>query len=289
MKFGKSEPSGKKETPGPNVSTTGDYSPGIVYGNFIINQTVVHQEAVAKRRTWRALDSATFPPLGDTKVAKLAVWDSFLLTVAEMYGQESYTEFTILVNADEIVVEGEHVPRYVVVSYQPGLCSNALKEYRQFVEQYYAWRNAQPGESRTALEQERQKREARLKEWAPSIQVPSSPSWMPIQCICDGAGKRLTLHVVPKLSLDPTDYPDHLATTQELLQFLGSYSNLKLAFVGDVGWAANNYSLMKLTIAVLDRNLDMGRVRIAVDDQNEWDYINGEFDEEVRRFSNKTS
>lgn len=289
MKFGKSELPGKKKAPVLNISTTGDYSPGIVYGNFIINQTIVHQEAVAKRRTWRALDSATFPPLGDTKAAKLAVWDSLLHAVAEMYGQQPYTEFTILVNTDEIVVEGEHVPRYVVVSYQLGLCSNALKEYRQFVEQYYAWRNAPPGEARTSLEQERLKRGARLQEWSPSIQVPSSPSWTPIQCICDGAAKRLTLHVVPKLSLDPADYPDHLATSQELLQFIGSYSNLKLAFGGDVGWAANNYSLMKLTIAVLDRNLDMGRVRIAVDDPNEWDYINGEFDEEVRRFGNKPS
>jgi hypothetical protein len=288
MKFGKSEPPGKKETPSANVSTSGNYSPGIVYGNFI-NQTVVKQEAVAKRRTWRALDSATFPPLGDTKAAKLAVWDSFLHTVAEMYGQQPYTEFTILVNADEVVIEGEQVPRYVVVSYQPGLCSNALKEYRQFVQLYHAWRNAQPGEARTTLEQEQKKRKARLQEWSPSIQVPSSPSWTPIQCICDGAGKRLTLHVVPKPSLAPTDYPDHLATSRELLQFLGSYSNLNLAFVGNAGWAANNYSLMKLTIAVLDRNLDMGRVRIAVDDPNEWDYINGEFDEEVRRFGNKAS
>jgi hypothetical protein len=122
-----------------------------------------------------------------------------------------------------------------------------------------------------------------------ALKVPSSPSWTPIQCICDGAAKRLTLHVVPKLSLDPADYPDHLATSQELLQFIGSYSNLKLAFGGDVAWVANNYSLMKLTIAVLDRNLDMGRVRIAVDDPNEWDYINGEFDGEVRRFGNKPS
>jgi hypothetical protein len=40
MKFGKSEPPGKKETPSANVSTSGNYSPGIVYGNSSIKPSL---------------------------------------------------------------------------------------------------------------------------------------------------------------------------------------------------------------------------------------------------------
>lgn len=127
--------------------------------------------------------------------------------------------------------------------------------------------------------------------WTTQFQgIPETPKSTPIKCICDSVGKTMTIAIAEKSSLDPKDYPNQLKSTSDLLSLIGTYANAKgIVAGGDIGWAVNNYSLMKLTVAMLDHKLNLGNIVVNVDDPEEWDYKNGEFDEEIRIFEEKNS
>jgi hypothetical protein len=56
--------------------------------------------------------------------------------------------------------------------------------------------------------------------------------------------------------------------------------------IGDIGWASNNYPLLKLVIKFMDdRSINVGDIRFNANDDEEWDYLNGSFDAEIGRFA----
>lgn len=273
------------------INTRGDNSPGIVRGNFVVNQTTVTQYTAAKGKTWRGLDSEIFPLLGDSETSKGRFWRCLFWTIGELFGQGTYTEFSALVNCTSEIKLGETFLVYEVMSYQPGFCPNAHRKYGRLMKLIFAWKNAgATEEGRREMDEFVRQEDSAIQGWTISYDLPGLPHWTPIQCICDPVGKRLVLAQFKTYSLDPTMYPEHVGNTKELMQFIGSYFNIEGIFcLGNSAWAINNYALMKLTVDVLSKELDPNNVRINVDDCSEWDYVNGEFDEEVRNFNRKGS
>jgi len=287
--FGRKGSPEKPEKDPEKIRTSGDFSPGIVKGDFIVNQTIVRQEKTTKRKTWRPLDSITLPLMSDTSASRLGVWKTMAETLVEMFGQISYTDFNILVNSDSAEKNGQVVPVRQMVTYQPGFCPQVQRKYALLIKQIMAWKDAgATTEGRISLESKLKQDQACLEGWTQIVDVPTSPAWTPVQCVCDSAGKKVSFQAIEKYSVNPADYPEHIGNSKEFLLLISSYFNAEgLAFGGDIGWATNNYSLMKFTMAVLDRTVDLDKVRVNVDDPYEWDYINGDLDAEIRTFARK--
>ena len=282
-----------------SIGTSGNFSPGFVARDYVVNhnekieitQATVKQEAATKRKTWRELDATLFPSINETPAANAVIFETFLMTMVEMFERMPYTEFILLVNQREITTGEKKLPAYTVLCYQPGFCSNAHRKYRKFVDLYLAWKDASKNpENRAAIERERLQQGAILEGWTRNIEFPDSFHWLPIRCVCDSIGRTLTLTASTDFSVNLASYPDHLATTKELMLFIGSRANISgAAVMGDIGWIGGNYSLQKLVVAMMDGKLDLKNIRVNADDSNEWDYVNGEFDEEVRLFEKRGS
>ena len=87
---------------------------------------------------------------------------------------------------------------------------------------------------------------------------------------------------VEKYSLDPADYHEHLSITSEMMRYIASSARLSFAFVGDLGWAINNFRITKLLISISDRDpIDPAIIRINANDFEEWDYLNSKFEAET--------
>ena len=120
------------------------------------------------------------------------------------------------------------------------------------------------------------------RDWQLRGSLTLSNNITPFEIIYDSDNKLVSVSPLEIKSLDPRDYPEHLNTTSELLQWVGTLFNSSIAVLGDIMWTAKNYSIAKLFACLLDTHtVDLDSIRIAVNDKERWDYNYGQLDEEL--------
>jgi hypothetical protein len=107
----------------------------------------------------------------------------------------------------------------------------------------------------------------------------TAESWTPIQFTFDGERRAMTIE--PRIaSGNMGDYPDKLSTTSELLAYVAAVLSVDLSLM-DWNLVRRNVSLARLMAAILDHKFELKNIRVAVDDPEEWDYMNPGFDLEA--------
>lgn len=283
---------GQNDGAPPNrVVTTGDFSPGVVHGNYNVTQTIVRQYEQARRKTWRKLGEASFPLLRESADSKDQLWRTLSLAAALTFHQRAFTQFTFIVFKNVREAEGSNFPVYTLLTSQFAFCATANKLYEWLMRSLIEWKNSgASAEARAEIENQWQLQHAPVIDWSLTGDVAIATGWNAVQCSCDAATKTCDFSSLKTHSMDPADYPDHLRTTTDLLHYIVSAFNTELWFAGDIGWYEANYSLMKLWVELVDHKaITFSNIRINADDAEEWDYLNGAFDTEVRRFAAQTS
>lgn len=101
---------------------------------------------------------------------------------------------------------------------------------------------------------------------------------------CDPRSKTLSITPFQPRSTKPQDYPDRLATTSEFLEYLAAlFSSNLILDLGDPFWI-KDHRWIKFSADFMDnRSIDFAKVRVNLDDPEDWDYVNTDFDYEIRR------
>ena len=107
----------------------------------------------------------------------------------------------------------------------------------------------------------------------------------PFNCLrlrCDPRSKTASIEPFSARSTRPQDYPERLATTSELLEYVAAILNSgPIADLGDP-FSVLTYPWIKFIARFLDkRGIDLGRIQVNNADPEEWNFINTEFDYEI--------
>jgi hypothetical protein len=105
----------------------------------------------------------------------------------------------------------------------------------------------------------------------------------------NGVEQQFSIRPIKLISLNPSDYPEHITTTSELLIYLASLKRMLVGIVGNFSWYKVNYPLLKLTAEFLEkRSFRLDEIKINAHDYKEWDYDYPQFDAETKRYKTQS-
>lgn len=233
------------------------------------------------RVRWRGLEPVSYAVPSDSAIARQTFIGAICVALRDTFG-DSYEQFTVIAKMEERSGDSGVVV-YRLASPRAKFAALVQQRQKKLVESAIAAR----GEAALAkirqecLDQERREEE-RWAEWSFETGIEFSAQPSALEIIYDPETKRVRLETAHGYSLDPADYPDHLARTSELLKFIAASYRTHIAFVGDLSWQKDNYRLTKVMMRLLDRQpIDLAALRINVDDPEDWDYSNPSFESEI--------
>jgi len=265
------------------IETHGNLSPGIVKGDFKVNQTIVHQYNVSKRKRWRQLDEAVYPAIQDTDERRSSYAYQLALHLHRAFKSKGYIKFVCLFGIRQTDLEGEPSPFYNLISHQAKFTGSLRSSWKTL------WNpNIHENEKAEFQNQLNSELISLYQSWTFNLQLPFTESVVACQFIYDKDGRKITIGPPDFSSTSPGDYPDKLHTTSELLTFLSAITRTPIADLGDIGFVTAYYPLFKALLELLDRNgWRPDHIRVNIEDCEEWDYINPAVDAEVRHYSNE--
>ncbi len=268
------------------VTTSGDQSPGLVQGNYVINQTIVNEYKEARGKRWREISVGKWSIQSDIKDRQKLWLHNVCEALLTTFGDE-YQDFVFLFSVYDVDLEGVPAKVYQMLSHKAAFTGTVVNLRMAHVQKLIAAGDAaDPDAAKAKLIEELQQAEDPLKSWTVVPNIVESGDLTPVRCIYEPEFKRITLESVAEGSLNPVNYPDHLSRTSECLIFVAAALQAVVSYMGDTAWYANHYSLQKMAVDLLDTGrIDFDRLRVNMDDDEDWDYVNPEYDAEVGRYS----
>lgn len=265
------------------IETHGDQSPGYVGGNFTVTKTIVQQCQQSRRKTWRPLDEIDYPAIVNDEDRRNKYTFQLALHLHRAFSNSGYTAFTGLVGLREAPMpdDADPIPVYCLVTHRSEFTGALRKTWKYLYnpniatddkEKLQADLNAQAGHL--------------FKTWSVDLSLPFANRQVAVHFVYDPDSQRIYIGPPPHASTTPASYPDKLRTTSELFAFLSAIIGAPAVLLGDIKCITSYYPLFKVAIDLLDhRPLLRDRIRVNVNDCEEWDYINPIADEEVGRYS----
>ena len=267
------------------IETHGDLSPGYVAGDFKITQTIVHQRTDLLRKQWRGLDEIDYPALTDNEERRAKYGYQLALHLHRAFKEQGYTSFNSLISVRKTNIKEYNHPIsiYCLVTHQ-ALFSGALRHTWKFL-----WNPRGEKKAQQAHQDELNEEINRLfSTWSFNISLAFIDRLLVTQFTYDPEARRISIGPPSFASATPADYPDKVRTTSELLAFLSSVIGSPYVNFGDIACITSHYPLFKLALELLDnQGFWLERIRINVEQCEEWDYINTEADIEVGKYSEK--
>jgi hypothetical protein len=256
------------------------------YNADTINVFAAQSKAIA-RVQWRPLEFMNYMVTKDSEAQRgLFALDMFKSLIKTFQGR-SYKRFTALFMPEPRVIDGVQAYAYPFFCHEISFASTvrtlASDKLRILLEL----------DKIAQSEQERldTKKELAAKWNSENLEILGS--WQisgdidfkndgVLEIVYDPDGKSLSIKSKTDLSTDPADYEHHLKTTSELLSFVGATRRNFVAFLGDISFSLDNWSLMKLMTYLLDNHsIRLGNIRINSQDFEQWEYLNPELESEL--------
>lgn len=252
---------------------------------------LVSQLTDSRKKKWRPLEHVNYAVLEDTKRYR----DRFLLDACwaldDVFKQAGYSRVTALFEVRPRAIGDQTMTCYSLTTHQIKF-AHALrqrgiertKKFFQTQEELKALDDAareaylhKINSENSALQQ------SQWQNWHMDMPVHFTSRISPVELIFDPDTLNVAFRTVQKASLDPAEYPDHMTTTTEALEWIGTALNSTVGFVGDIfAWGSENLPLTKLMAYVLDENaFDLNAIRINVSDFEEWDFMYPDFETEI--------
>jgi hypothetical protein len=217
------------------------------------------------------------------------VWRSLFLALRDASLGKSFVRFVAIVQKTTRKVEELDRFLYQFVTNQPAFTGRLRDIHTVKIQEQFQLADIPPGSEHEAYRDELQiKYQAQWDELLASYNLYLTPFviegvWDPIEFTFDAENRSMTIKPL-NASGNMDDYPQKLSTTTELLVYCVAVLFVDLA-VTNMDLVYSNVSLSRLTAAVMDREFDLSNVRVAVDDPEEWDYINPKFDVEAHLYT----
>jgi hypothetical protein len=260
----------------------------IQIGRFRGNLKIIQAAESKRRKTWRELDVQNVIEFNDYEHNRVNVWRSLFVALRDASVGKGFVRFVAIVQKTSRKVEELDRFVYQFVSNQPAFSGRLRDIHTAKIQDEFQLADIPPGSEHEAYRNELQiKYQAQWDELLASYKLYLTPFviegvWDPIEFTFDGENRSMTIKPL-NASGNMDDYPLKLSTTSELLVYCAAVLFVDLAFA-NMDLVYSNVSLSRLTAAVLDREFDLNNIRVAVDDPEEWDYINPKFDVEARLY-----
>ena len=248
------------------------------------------EQAEITSARWRQLEELRYPMLKNDEARRSRLLQELLVSVDDACRGEGYTRFSALSKLDQIRLDGQDTFVLTLVSHHARFISCLRRTASDRVRQLSELQDKLAGldENAKLVEivkvntEHKKKLSDTWRDWQLRGSLTLSNNITPFEIIYDSDNKLVSVSPLEIKSLDPRDYPEHLNTTSELLQWVGTLFNSSIAVLGDIMWTAKNYSIAKLFACLLDTHtVDLDSIRIAVNDKERWDYNYGQLDEEL--------
>jgi len=264
-----------------SIETHGDQSPGYVAGNFTVNQTIVHQYKESKKKQWRELDEITYPAIIDDQERRMKYGVQLAFHLHRTFKETGYIRFVSLFSLKKVEVKDDIHPIYDLFSHQVRFIGSLRETWK------YLWESSLPEDPRRKYQEDLNKELMNLYEtWSLDLRMPFVERLAPWLFIYDPDGKKISITVPPFISTNPSEYPDKLRTTSEMLTLLTAIIRSPIVDFGNLSCIRSHYPLFKLFLELLDnKSWEPAKIRINAADYEEWDYINLAADNEVGRYS----
>jgi hypothetical protein len=125
------------------------------------------------------------------------------------------------------------------------------------------------------------------KDWDLSIKIECLKFPSASEIVFDPETNLIRVKPLDPIGLDPAEYVEHLSTTSELLHFVSSMFHIiqqggsPEIHLGNYGWIKDNFSLLKLLVALTDNEFRLKAIRVDAADLESWDFSNPIFEEEI--------
>lgn len=261
--------------------TTGDYSPGIVGRDFIVNQTIVRDFEAINRKKWRPLSRFEYPTQNPGKDIATNYPIHLMVQLHRTFDDQGYTEFTALLGESERRTAVGDFFLFSMVTNQAKYVGNLNSAVRQL------WSNSVPAERKQALQDSLNSDFRELQEgWHIKCELRLIDRFCAFRFVYDASERRLAINPHPLDDSEIIEFPDALRNTSELLVLVAKAGVGGIVNLGSVKQLGLNYSFEKLLLDILDNGvMNLDRVRINEKDPEEWDYINPAADAEIVKYT----
>ena len=242
---------------------------------------IIREYEKTQRKRWRELDELIYPAYEDDKECRGGYFNQICAYLHRSFGQRGYQDFVNLWQVGELDIEGEAVPSYSLLGHQANFTGTARESWK------YLWNPEIPKEKRQKFQDDLHTEITDLHQtWSLSIRLPLTNDLTAVRFVYDPDGRRISIGPPSVVSTSPGDYADKVHNTSELFCFLAAMIDQPVVFLGNLAWASSHYPLYKTVVDILDHgHISLERVRVNVDDPEDWDYINVKVDDEVRAYS----
>jgi hypothetical protein len=237
----------------------------------------------ADKRTFYPIEHGIFPVLTDSDSARgsLIGWlrDSLMSSFLDRQAR-----FAVALCAGATESNGVEVPYYAIWSHQKKFVFEAARAHEEFLRRMYEAKSSADAsqEMREKFRRTIMERERAASGWKVEAEVAFDRFPRAHWITYEPSVRRIQIKVDHRQSADPKEYDNKVGSTSEALTYACALAGSPLAFVGDIAWQSDNFSLLKLTCFILDRKaLDFARFRILEDDPEVWDFRYPELEAEV--------
>ena len=263
------------------IETHGNYSPGIVNGDLQITQTIINQYKDSKNKRWRNLGTLFRPVIEDNYESRGMFKAHLVIHLHRIFKSSGYINFTSLFCLGTSTFEDKTFPGYLLITHQTKYIG-ALRESWKYIWNSSIELNIRK-EYQDVLNNE-------LKElmtnWSLDINIDFTEDLCALEFTYNPDEHKISIKRPSIISDDPVDYPEKVRTTSEFLTFFSTVIYAQISCWQDLHCITSYYPLTKFCIRVIDNEcVSPENIRINVDDCEEYDYINTEFDAEVKKYS----
>lgn len=233
---------------------------------------------------WRNLEHVSYAVLSDSDASRHKFVEDICDALSGAFG-DKYERFTMLFSSDTRAVDGGNIVVHAIESPRAKFAALLRERQIEFVKTAMALSDGDEttrAARRQAIADEVARRAESWAGWSFQVKIDFSSEPSALEVLYDPETRFISLTCAEAYSLDPADYPDHLKSTSELLNFIAASFRTRIGYFGDVSWVANDFRLMKVMMRLLDHEpIDLAAVRINVGDCEEWDYSNPSFEGEI--------
>jgi hypothetical protein len=248
-------------------------------GNInIVNEVTVHQFKEARKKTWRDLASFIYPSVDLATDIRRSYSAQLVGHLHRTFRATGYTRFSSLVHIQETQVDAQRAFRVILQSQHAGYVGNIQTLLKQL------WDENNP--ERVALQEAfRAEVQELASKWQLDLELSAEYSLTAYDFVYDPQCLRISIKPDKTLSTSPVDYPKLVQCTSELFCLLAAFSRSRIAEV-DMNSVHKSYSLSKLFLDILDFGaVDYNKIRVNVDDPEEWDYVSPRADKEAAKYA----
>jgi hypothetical protein len=239
-------------------------------------------EAVDSRILY-PIEHGIFPVLTDSEAARAMLLEGFRDSLIKTFSDRP-AKFAAVLRVNSAESNGGEVPYYEVWSHQKRFVFEADQAHGDFMREIIESRLS-GGDREAALEKfkhEIVEHEKATGRWTFDVDVLFGRFPYAHWITYEPSLRRIQIKVDRERSADPAEYDTKVRSSSEALTYACALAAHRVAFVGDLAWQVDNFSLLKLTCFILDgHGLDFERFRFLEEDPETWDFRYPELETEV--------